>query len=250
VIHSLFLQAAIMFPTDHRAVLPRWHRAVVAMAAIGMAAVLAAQSAHGQGPSGIRATVTYTGSSGPVSRLRPLCLCVYTDPSLQLGIGCFIAFTNGATFSVTTFDANDYFLIAFLDLDLDERVDLNEPFEIYRDRSGLPADPVTASPGLTDVEITFGDENLPSAATPTATPTSAPSSTPTTTAARNDCTGDCDGSGEVAIDEIIAMVAIALGNLDIEACSPGDHDGNGAVEIDEILAAVNNAGAGCPSDGT
>lgn len=50
--------------------------------------------------------------------------------------------------------------------------------------------------------------------------------------------GDCRGDGEVTIDEIVRSVAIALGELPVEACNNADADGNGAVTVDEILQAV------------
>ena len=87
--------------------------------------------------------------------------------------------------------------------------------------------------------------------TATATPTQ-PSTpgTPTATATATvttgpGCVGDCDGSGEVAINELITMVNIALGNLSV-ACPAGDADQNGTVEINELVTAVGNALNGCP----
>lgn len=59
------------------------------------------------------------------------------------------------------------------------------------------------------------------------------------------CVGDCNGDGQVTIDEILTMVNIALGNLDIASCMNGDANGDGHITIDEILTAVNNALNGC-----
>lgn len=78
----------------------------------------------------------------------------------------------------------------------------------------------------------------PPAATPTSTAT--PSATPASA-----CVGDCDGSGEVTVDELVRLVAVALGLTPIEACRPGDRNGDGSVTIDEIVAAVRAALAGC-----
>jgi hypothetical protein len=60
------------------------------------------------------------------------------------------------------------------------------------------------------------------------------------------CVGDCDGSGAVTVDEILAMVNIALGATGVAACPAADADQNGTVVIDEVLTAVNHALSGCP----
>ncbi|MFI5365846.1 MAG: hypothetical protein ACHQ4J_09490 [Candidatus Binatia bacterium] len=59
------------------------------------------------------------------------------------------------------------------------------------------------------------------------------------------CVGDCNGSGTVTVDEILAMVNIALGNTNISACLAGDADMSNSITIDEVLTAVNNALTGC-----
>jgi plastocyanin len=51
----------------------------------------------------------------------------------------------------------------------------------------------------------------------------------------------------VTVDELIAMVNIALGVADSSSCNAGDADGNGQITIDEILSAVNNALNACPT---
>jgi len=60
------------------------------------------------------------------------------------------------------------------------------------------------------------------------------------------CVGDCGGNQQVTVDEILALVNIALGNASISACSPGDANHSGTITVDEILAAVNNTLNGCP----
>jgi hypothetical protein len=60
------------------------------------------------------------------------------------------------------------------------------------------------------------------------------------------CVGDCGGEGDVTVDEIITMVNIALGNVDISECLAGDASGDGQITVDEIITAVNNALDGCP----
>jgi hypothetical protein len=59
------------------------------------------------------------------------------------------------------------------------------------------------------------------------------------------CAGDCGDDGQVTVDEILIMVNIALGNLDVSQCQGGDANHDGQITIDEILTAVNNALNGC-----
>jgi photosystem II stability/assembly factor-like uncharacterized protein len=53
------------------------------------------------------------------------------------------------------------------------------------------------------------------------------------------CVGDCDGSGDVTVDEIIALVNIALGNAQPSACPFGVL--SAAVDVALIVQAVSNA---------
>lgn len=52
----------------------------------------------------------------------------------------------------------------------------------------------------------------------------------------------------MTIDEILASVAISLGEISLSACPNGDRDGDGAVTIDEILTAVYAALTRCAPD--
>ena len=61
------------------------------------------------------------------------------------------------------------------------------------------------------------------------------------------CVGDCDGSGDVAVNELITMVNIALGSAQLSACPIGDADGSGDISVNEIIQAVNFALSGCPA---
>ena len=61
------------------------------------------------------------------------------------------------------------------------------------------------------------------------------------------CVGDCRGDGEVAVDELITIVNIALGNEPVGTCTAGDADLDGQITINEILKGVNNALNGCPT---
>ncbi|MBX3026225.1 FG-GAP repeat protein [bacterium] len=91
------------------------------------------------------------------------------------------------------------------------------------------------------LSIAAGREIVPTR-TPTPSPTVTPSATPTRPPA---CAGDCDGDGAVAVNELVAAVGIALGNLPLATCAAADGDGDGAVAINELIAAVNTALAGC-----
>jgi hypothetical protein len=51
----------------------------------------------------------------------------------------------------------------------------------------------------------------------------------------------------VTVDELPAMVNVALGNADPSTCLAGDGNLDLQVTIDDILAAVSNALNGCPA---
>jgi hypothetical protein len=118
--------------------------------------------------------------------------------------------------------------------------------------------------GSADLEITVAPTDTPTE-TPTGTPTDIPTQTPTATPATatdtptvtptvsptptpRPCGGDCDNDGTVTVDEILKMVNIALGNLDLSQCTNGDPDGHDLITVDEILMAVNNALSECQKD--
>jgi hypothetical protein len=61
------------------------------------------------------------------------------------------------------------------------------------------------------------------------------------------CAGDCAGDGNVAINELITCVNIALGSAPLSNCLACDPDGGGSVAINELIAAVNAALGGCPT---
>lgn len=63
--------------------------------------------------------------------------------------------------------------------------------------------------------------------------------------ARAACVGDCDGSGDVTVNELIAMVNIALGNAPLSTCLAGDANGSGDITVNEIVQAVSSALTGC-----
>jgi YVTN family beta-propeller protein len=59
------------------------------------------------------------------------------------------------------------------------------------------------------------------------------------------CTGDCNGDGRVVVNELVTGVRIALGQSNVETCSPMDADANGWVSVNELVAAVGAALNGC-----
>lgn len=101
--------------------------------------------------------------------------------------------------------------------------------------------PPTATPTITATSApTTTDTSAPS---PTATATATASASPTPPTAA--CPGDCNGNGEVAVNELITGVNIALGNSTVDACPSFDRNGDGSVSINELIAAVNAALNGC-----
>ncbi len=105
----------------------------------------------------------------------------------------------------------------------------------------------TAAPAIIDAlpagsapfGVAVGPDNPPFSPPPTSTPTSTPTATPTPTSV---CTGDCDGNGSVAVDEILTMVNVALGN---GGSCPNGVPADATVDVSLILQAVNNALNGC-----
>ncbi|MGH7789569.1 MAG: hypothetical protein ACRERC_22045 [Candidatus Binatia bacterium] len=81
--------------------------------------------------------------------------------------------------------------------------------------------------------------------TPVLTPTRTLPPTPTPTPGGEVCNGDCNGNGAVAINELVTLVSIALGNQPIDRCISGDVNENGQIAINELIAAVNRALNGC-----
>jgi hypothetical protein len=104
--------------------------------------------------------------------------------------------------------------------------DFNECTSASRcdDGSCLPGEPTGPSPTPTQ----------PSGPTPTATnpPTGA-------------CIGDCNDDGEVAVNEMISGVNIALGNSDVDTCPSFDTNGDDAVTVNELIGGVNALLNGC-----
>jgi hypothetical protein len=63
--------------------------------------------------------------------------------------------------------------------------------------------------------------------------------------ARAACLGDCNGDCQVTVNEIITIVNIVLGNLDISVCPRGSLPD--IPVISDIIQVINNALLGCPA---
>jgi len=60
------------------------------------------------------------------------------------------------------------------------------------------------------------------------------------------CVGDCRGGSVVGVDDLLTMVAVALGEGMPSTCPSGDANGDGSITADELVAATANALDGCP----
>ena len=109
-----------------------------------------------------------------------------------------------------------------------------------------PTTTPTATPTMTPTNTPTATETSTFTPTPTVTATPSATVSATPTATPFPCGGDCNGSGEVTVNELIAMVNIGLGIVPVSACDAGDVNRDGSVTIDEILGAVNHALRGCP----
>jgi ELWxxDGT repeat protein len=49
---------------------------------------------------------------------------------------------------------------------------------------------------------------------------------------------DCNADEQVLIDDLVAMVNVALGSVRLSACVSGDRNGDGQITVDEITGAV------------
>jgi hypothetical protein len=90
--------------------------------------------------------------------------------------------------------------------------------------------------------------SVPLTATPTPSPTpsaESPTPSPSPSLPAEVCPGDCDRSRDVTVDEIVTLVAIALGTSEVTSCAYGDSDGSGAIEVNEIVAALLRSLDGC-----
>ena len=104
----------------------------------------------------------------------------------------------------------------------------------------------TAPPTATDTETPTGTATQTATDTPTPSPTHTPMppSTPTPSNTPSLCIGDCSGTQTVAVNDLITLVNIALGNAPPAACPYGIPSG-ATVDVAMIIHAVNDALAGC-----
>lgn len=211
----------------------RWRRC-----AVGLGLVLSVLGGVALPARAFSGRIQYTGALGPISARRPLCLCIYDAPDLSSRRGCAIYYRADVTYNLDNLSRGPYYAIAFVDIHINERVDRDEPFQIFSGRGAEPADPIDGTLQPSDVDFVFGDENLAPTPTPTELPPSSPTATPSATPG---VAGDCDGDGGVSVDELVRAVGVALESLPLSACAAADHDGDGAVRIEELIAALTAA---------
>ena len=60
-----------------------------------------------------------------------------------------------------------------------------------------------------------------------------------------DCVGDCSSNGVVSVNELVMMVNIALGSIDMSSCNGADTNADGRVSIDELVRATGALLEGC-----
>jgi cysteine-rich repeat protein len=60
------------------------------------------------------------------------------------------------------------------------------------------------------------------------------------------CTGDCDANGAVAVNELLTLVNITLGQQPVESCPNLDAIGIDDLDIGDLVIAVRHALDGCP----
>lgn len=60
------------------------------------------------------------------------------------------------------------------------------------------------------------------------------------TMAQAQCTGDCNNSGDVAVNELVLGVNIALDRATLDQCPSFDVDNSGSVAVNELVTGVNN----------
>jgi cysteine-rich repeat protein len=71
--------------------------------------------------------------------------------------------------------------------------------------------------------------------------------TPTSTPTPRPCVGDCNQDEHVTIDELVAMVNMALVGVGQSVCVWGDRNADGTIDVSEIVDAVDAALYGCAS---
>jgi hypothetical protein len=225
----------------------RWLIFILTAVTAGVA--VAVWPADAGAASGFGGTVTYTGKFGPISRTRTICICAFADPELTDIVGCIEVDSSPGHYDAFAPSMRTYYVLTFVDFNLDVALEPGEPYQIYNGKSTPPGDPVVTGLTETAVDITFGDENLapfPTASPPPSTPTPTSTGLPATaTPTAIPCVGDCSHDDHVTVDELITLVNIALGIAPPGDCLGGDVNHDQQVTIDEILTAVSYALHGC-----
>jgi hypothetical protein len=103
------------------------------------------------------------------------------------------------------------------------------------------------APTLTKTRAMTATRTASRTPTRTRTPVVAPPSTHTPTRTPvSDCAGACTTPGQVTITDLMLVLQIAAGEVDVSACPAADANGDGSVALVEVLLAVSNALEGCP----
>ena len=112
------------------------------------------------GPA-LSGTVQYKGAQGPVSAARPIRLFLFNNDHFQ-GDNALVdetaVTTNSSAFTLHAPAAGDYYLAFLLDTvpnTGENQANVGEPFKIYQNRFGLPADPIAVP--RSGVGLTFDD---------------------------------------------------------------------------------------------
>ena len=203
-------------------------------------------------------TITSTGAPGTTLEISSLTLAHgYSEGFYGTGFSWDLSqitlpasLASGATLTIpVTFSAAGQSSPSRLELSCDSNA-ANGPHLLLVYFGGSQDACATPTPTPTNVIVDHPTPTDTPAPTPTATlcPTGTSvtaTPTPTVTAIAAPCVGDCGKNGTVTVDEILTMVNIALGNVQVSDCNAGDANGDGEVTIDEILTAVNNALNGC-----
>ena len=111
-----------------------------------------------------------------------------------------------------------------------------EDFDPCTSQSKCGTAPFDASRGFCVPGEPSGDVPTPTPAGQVPTPTVPPA---------GGCVGDCNDNGEVAINELIIGVNIALGSAQLTQCPSFDRNANGEVEVNELIQGVNAALGSC-----
>ncbi len=102
--------------------------------------------------------------------------------------------------------------------------------------------PSTPTATFTGVRTPTASGTVTATSNRTASPTATPTTTPPTPIAI--CVGDCNGDHSVAVEELLTLATVALGNAGPSSCPHGIPAG-AQVDVRLIIQAVNNLMNGC-----